>query len=374
MNIALRKRRMKEIIGSIVFYLMICFVLLYFARKIDKNNNVKIFIWMLILTLTLVSGLRHQTVGIDTQGYVTLISPLRDGYLFKLNNISEQGFIALSYILVNVSAGYTLALVVYAFITNALIVLRLYDYKDRISFTWAVFIYYMLFYFATFNTIRQWLAMAIVFYGTRYIGSNLKSNIKFMMFVLLAVLMHTTAIFAVFFVPLYYFSFPSKNMNDQIKKCAMMILTLLVGIYVYITIVNKYSVYISSTIYGDVSWVNIVLALFVCGIILYDNNGKIIIRRKNRKIYYDRETNIKYESLAFLIGIVLTLMVFLTRYADRVGQFFLLFEIVFFSYYIKKARTRAITIIFVFLLCVYLRFTSFISSGYGEVPYIPFWS
>jgi hypothetical protein len=328
---------------------------------------------MLILTLTLVSGLRHQIVGIDTQGYVSLISELRDGYRLNLNNISEQGFIALSYILVNVSEGYTLALVIYSFIINALIILRLRDYKDRISFTWAVFIYYMLFYFSTFNTIRQWLAIAIIFYGTRYIGNNIKSNIKYIIFVLLAVLMHTTAIFAVFFVPLYYFSLPSKKMNDLIRKCVMMIFACLVGVYAYVTIVNNYSIYLSSAIYGDVSWISIVLALFMCIIILYNNNGKIVIRNNSGKTDYNKMISIKYESLAFFTGIVLTLMVFLTRYADRVGQYFLLFEIVFFSYYIKNKKTRIITSIFVFLLCVYLRFSSFVSSGYGEVPYIPFW-
>ena len=364
---------MGEILESIVFYCMICIALLYFAMKIDAKKNVRFFICILILTLTLVSGLRHETVGIDTQGYVNLISMLRDGYLVNLNNISEQGFISLSYILVNVSEGYTLALIVYAFITNALIVLRLYDYKDRISFTWAIFVYYMVFYFSTFNTIRQWLAIAIIFYGTRYIENNVKSIIKYMIFILLAVSMHTTAIFAILFMPLYYFSIPSRKLSDLLRKFVMIIFACLAGIYIYVTIVNKYSIYITSSIYGDISWVNIVLLLFMSVSILYDNYWKSVICQNRTKTNYNGSTNIKYESLVFFTGIVFSLMVFLTKYADRVGRYFLLFEIIWFAYYIKKARTRTITIIFVIILCTYLRFSSFLMSGFGEVPYIPFW-
>lgn len=348
-------------------------MILYFAKHIDVERNVRFFMCMLILTLTLVAGLRHQSVGIDTEGYVKHIIQLRNGYLPKLNNISEQGFIALSYILAKLSDGYTLALLVYAFITNALIILRLYDYKNRISFIGAIFIYYMLFYFATFNTMRQWIAMSIVFFGTRYIGDNIKSNIKYMLFVLLAVLMHTTAIFAVFFVPLYYFSFRSRNMKEKLRKFIMVIFSILACVYVYVTSINKYSVYMSSDIYADISWVNIMLAVFACFILLYDNDWKIIIRKNNRQIEYDKMRSIKHESILFLIGIVLTMLVFLTRYADRLGQYFLMFEIVFFSYYIKRARTRTLTVIGVILLCLYMRFASFLASGYGEIPYIPFW-
>ena len=358
-------------IGSIIFYFAICFLLLFFATRIEKKNNIRFFMLMLILTLTLVSGLRHQTVGIDTSGYVGLISRLRDGYFLKLNNISEQGFISLSYLLVNVSSGYTFALLIYSLITNTLIILRLYDYKNTASFTWSVFIYYMVFYFATFNTIRQWIAMALIFFGTRYIG---KSIIKFLIFVVLAVLMHASAIFALFYIPLYYFSLNANSRKVTIRKFAMIIFAIAAGAFVYITMANKYSSYLASSLYGDVSWVNIFLILFMCFIILYDNNGKIVIRMNTCTAGGNETKGIKYESLAFFVGIVLTLMVFFARYADRIGQYFLLFELVFFSHYIKKEKTRAITIVFVLALCLYLRIFSFVSSGYGEIPYIPFWS
>lgn len=359
--------------GSIAFYVLICLFIVFFSVKVEKNIHEKFFVCMLILTLTLVAGLRHQSVGIDTPGYVSLISQLRDGYHIRLNNISEQGFIALSYVIVNISDKYTLALIVYGFITNALIVLRLYDYKRKISFTWAVFMYYMLFYFATFNTIRQWLAMAIVFYGTRYISDNIKSIIKYVIFVLLAVLMHTTALFAIFMIPLYYISLPSKDIQVQIKKIVMSIIISIASIAMYITFESKYGKYISSTVYGDVSWGYIALALFCCFVILYDSDWAIIVRMNYDKNSYGGVSRVTYETLTFFVGILLTLMVYITRYADRLGQYFLMFELIVLPYYIKKKKTRMITCVFVLLLCVYLRYSSFTSSGYGEVPYIPFW-
>lgn len=364
---------MLEKIVSISFYLIICLFLVFFARNIDRNRKEKFFLWMIILTLTVVSGLRHQTVGIDTYGYVEIISKLRDGYLPKISNVNEQGFLVLSYIIVNISEGYTLALLVYAFITNALILLRLYDYKEKISISWAVFIYYMVFYFTSFNTIRQWLAMAIVFYATRYIGKNVKSNIRYIIFVIFAILMHTTAIFALFFIPVYYFTLNSRNKKQLIRKIVMLLLSIFVGAVIYTILVSRYSSYFSSEFYGDMSGLNILLVMFVIFIILYDNNWKIIIQKPGSNINNGVMTSIKFESVAFFFGIILTLMVLFFRYADRVGQYFLLFELVFFPYYIKKDRTRYITIAFVVFICAYLRFSSFLSSGYGEVPYLPFW-
>jgi len=347
---------------------------MYFARNIDAKKNVKFFIFMIILTLTLVSGLRNQLVGIDTQGYVNLISRLRDGYRPRLNNITEQGFILLSYILVNISSGYTLALMVYSLVISALIILRLYDYRDKISFTWAVFIYYMLFYFSSFNTIRQWMATAVIFYGTRYIGNNTKSIIRFLIFVVIAITLHTTSIFAILFIPLYFFALPSKNRGEQIRKLIIVLLTALAGAFIYSFIIGRYRIYINAAVYGDISWVNIVLLLFACFILLYDNNWKIVIRKGSGSTECDTVSGIRYETMSFLLGIALALMVFLTRYADRLSEYFLLFEIVFFSYYIKKEKTRTVTMIFVLLLCVFIRVSSFLSSGYGEVPYIPFWA
>jgi hypothetical protein len=362
-----------DLIISIVFYLIICLALVFFGRNVDNNRKEKFFLWMIILTLTFVSGLRHQSVGIDTQGYIDIISKLRGGYIPKISNVNEQGFLVLSYILVNVSKGYTLALLAFAFITNALIIFRLYDYKDKISLTWAIFIYYMIFYFTSFNTIRQWLAMAIVFFATKYIGKNTVSNIIYISLVVLAISMHTTAVFAIFFLPLYYLALPSNNRRHVMIKICMIIVAIFIGSAVYTTIINRYSSYISSSIYGDMSAINIVLLLFLCFIILYDNDWKITIQRPGTDLSAISMTRIKFETFAFFIGIVLTLMVFFTRYADRVGQYFLLFEVVVFPYYINKKRTRLITITFVVLLCVYLRFSSFLSSGYGEIPYVPFW-
>ena len=358
-----------SILGTIIFYLALCVLLVFLAWKVDTGTYKGWFVFSIILILTLVAGLRHETVGVDTAGYVDHLFTLQDGYVAKLNNISEQGFIFLSYLLATASSGYTLALLVYALITNGLIILRLYDYKDKISFTWAVFIYYMAFYFATFNTMRQWIAMALVFFATRYIG---KSLIKFLIFVAMAVLTHTTAIFAVFFVPLYYLLLPSKSVKEIIRKIVMILAVVVAVLAVYTTMTSKYSDYILSDINGDVSWVNIMLVLFMLFILIYERDGKLTF-----KVGGPPEENVqmgmKLELVIFFIAMGLTLLVFVTRYADRIGQYFMLFEMVCLPYYIKKEKTRYIALAFTILLCLYLRIPSWMASGYGEVPYLPFW-
>ena len=93
----------REYPSSAVWYVSICLLsifMAYIATKIKNNkNNKNIALKLLIIILTLVSGLRAYSVGIDTIGYVhTTFVPLINGQ-FKAA-YGEIGFKTLCQIII----------------------------------------------------------------------------------------------------------------------------------------------------------------------------------------------------------------------------------------------------------------------------------
>ncbi len=358
-------------------------VLLYFTVGVScilaaKNakKRPKFSFWFIVIVLSLLAGLRHASVGIDTPAYVDLLSQLETGWKNALNNIDEKGFILLSYLMAQITDGYTWLLLAFAFITNFFIVKRLFEARDYISFPWAIFIYYCQYYFMTFNIMRQWIALAIIFYFSKYIGEEKKGTLKFVIAVIIATLMHKTSLLALAIVLIYYFVKKSKNIYQTLAKIITVVVTPILLISLYLFILSRYPSY-KIEFNGDISYINvlrvgvILLLLFFC-----------VIRRKQIKLGQIQETaeeaairkRMSFETVVALVGSVLTLLVAFSRYADRAAMCFIVFEMTVFPYYIKKKGIGKIVALFVFVLFMFLRYKSFTSIGQGEIPYLPFWA
>ena len=199
-----------------VFVGVICMIASNTAKRAPK-----ISFWIIVIFLTLLAGLRASSVGVDTPGYIDLLSKLRDGYVGRLNNITEPGFIFLSYVIVNLTEGYTWLLLAFSFITNYFMIKRLFELRDEISFPWAMFIYLCQYYFMTFNTMRQWIATAIIFYFSKHIGKGKKGGIIYILAVAAATLFHKTALIAAILLPAYYFLKKSTTRLNQLFKIAI---------------------------------------------------------------------------------------------------------------------------------------------------------
>src|SRR5699024_10351989 len=90
---------------------------------------------------------------------------------------------------------------VLAFATNYLIVKSLWHFKDKVNFTLSTFLFFTIYYFQTYNITRQWLAIAIVFFAIKYLFSN--KYIKYLLIVLVASTIHSSAIITLSFIPLH---------------------------------------------------------------------------------------------------------------------------------------------------------------------------
>ncbi len=184
---------------NLAIVLIFSFFARYFAVPVTigpvfvKPNKFMVFI--VSLSLILVSGLRIN-LG-DTFAYM-------HGY--KITNFNfegakeenEFGFYLLQMFLKNISDDPQLLVFTTALITNVLIILVLYKYSRLFELSLYVYITGGM-YLVSMNGIRQFLAAAIVFAGTKYI---LEGNWrKFIPLVLIATTIHQSAFII---IPIYF--------------------------------------------------------------------------------------------------------------------------------------------------------------------------
>jgi transmembrane protein EpsG len=185
--------------------LSLVFFLSYFSRYFSKplvfdGGSVpirpnKILALITILSVVLVSGLR-KNIG-DTFFYM---------HTYKINTFTWEfvqsqddiGFSILQMILKSYSDDPQILIFTTAVLTNVLIIIGLYKYSRLFELSIYVYITGGMF-LVTMNGIRQCLATAIIFTGTKYL---IEGNwVKYILIVILASLFHQSALIL---IPIYF--------------------------------------------------------------------------------------------------------------------------------------------------------------------------
>lgn len=158
--------------------------------NLSKKNDLKYFLWFCVLTL--VSGLRGESVGVDTKGYITI---------FKAHNNLSSGNtdqeICFQY-LCKLIGYFTdnpqwLLIVTSAMISGCvLFFIRRNSQNDTLSVFYYVALY---FYFLAMNGMRQFVAIGIILVATEF--AKKKKLIPFILLIILACGFHNTAILGV---------------------------------------------------------------------------------------------------------------------------------------------------------------------------------
>lgn len=176
------------------------------AAPID-NRIIKFVVRMLSVTpLALIAGLRDLTVGTDIINYgqfnfevATRASKLSEyiSYIKSANGV-ENGYSILNYVVSRFTSSINVFFFVLNFLTLLFLVLGLTMWDKKISFSFALFVYYTLFWGITLNVMRQSLAATILFWGFSLYLKN-KKIVPFVLIVILAAEFHQTALLGVLF-------------------------------------------------------------------------------------------------------------------------------------------------------------------------------
>jgi len=167
-----------------------------------KTKNKKFFLAVSFILLFIISALRYN-VGTDYNSYVVWFNNITE--ITELNDIGFNIII----MLIKLLNGHSQWMFV---ISSFLILFFVYKscYENQKYYDLSLFLFItLLFYFSSFNTLRQWIATAIIMYAIKYIEK--KEFKKFFVLVLIASSFHLTALLMLFMYFILNVKFKNKT-------------------------------------------------------------------------------------------------------------------------------------------------------------------
>lgn len=335
-----------------MLYILCILSVLLLSYIADKKEN-RIFLLLCAFILSLLCGLRGVGTGVDTIHYYNFMSYIRgSGISFG----SDIGFSVISYIIMGFFDNPYYPLIVFAFVTNFLIVYRLWDFREEASLTLMLLIYLSIYYSYTFNIVRQFLAISIIFWGTRYIERG--EYIKYIILNILTSSIHTSSLlcFSFLFVT---FGYNTKNIKYKILSFGSAILYVFVGIYFFSANITKYEGYFvksNSSIHAMT-----ILKIICLLLVLFSNNvfrnDKFSVSKYGVVFPMQKQVPIMYAA-----GLVLSTLGMKYTFMNRIGFYFLMFEMPFWGQAVRAKVNKDIYRLIIFLIVGYVLVTTYISG------------
>lgn len=324
--------------------------------KLAEKRGKKIYILFLILVLSLFVGLRSNIVGPDTLMYYQIFGNLTRNIYSP--SIELEFLVLCQFFLRFISVEWLIML--FAIVTNGLIICRLWSLKDRGSFMSMVIIYIVLYYPQTANIIRQYMAIALVFYGTKYLED--KKNLRFFLTLALAFCCHRTALLGVLYYPLQILVGNKNNGRKQKMLLMSAVLFPIVVTYFLSRIRGDYSKYLLTANNN----IGFLYPAELLTIILF-----LLLSYKSIKLYEDLNTFIWFKRLliTYVIGILLSSAGYFQSSLYRMGLYFIIFDTIYIPYVSSKGTNKKIFRLIYSLFIAYMTVTNHLSGWSGLLEY-----
>lgn len=314
-------------VGTVSFCFICILALVVLSQAAKQENRFLLFLGIAILSLT--SGLRAYDVGIDTPSYYDAFV---SDFAIHPWEFDEEGFRALVRALMALFGNPTVVYLVIAIATNLLVILRLWDFRNNASFAYMSFFYIAVFYIGTMNTMRQYLAVAIVFFATRFLER--KKYLSFIVSLLVATSIHTTALMGVVYLFVYLWENTPKEKRIYLGIAAVALIPPALAF-----VVSYESDHIENYFSNNVDNLNATylyrIAIFLIAILLVwlsDGNA-----RKHDEELAPRRSENAVPLFAFM-GLVASSAGMFFRFLGRLGYYFSMFEMVFWGQAVKRER------------------------------------
>lgn len=336
----------------------------YIFKPNSNKKNKKIYMIIIGIGLTLISGFRSINVGIDTVQFCNAFDNIRHIAWNSLIGETryEIGFVFFCKLLGIICSNYQILIFFTSLIINVLICR--FIYKESEDCILSSYLYVTLNYFAAnMNTMRQAIATSIIILAYM---SFLKKNKKILytVCVLVACLFHMSAICGVFLLllPNKKYSIKEYNITILISIIAFLMADKL---FVFFTqILGNYSGYIGSEFY-EPNYFAAVIMLLVLFVIL---TVGYIYNKENKN-----DINSKYlyiSSLALIFGATSVKITLL----GRISSYFSIFNIILLPNVLKNYKDKKqiyLVYYLTYVLCFlyWLIVAIYRPEWYGVIPY-----
>lgn len=355
---------------SYILYIFLMLCSFCFGYLAHKKNKV-IYLIILALLLSLCAGLRSYNVGIDTEMYLNNFNLIKSGHIIYAYGL-EEGFKLFVGFLLKIWNSNNFVLFVLALLTNLFVLLRIWDFKDKVDIGFACWLYYISFFFVSMNISRQLCAVAIIFYFSRLV--NKKKYVEFSLLVCLtSYFLHTSALIGFLYILLEFVQWRYLSKGSKMQLLFGCLIIPFAYSFIFERTIRYFSYFkISRNSVGFLIPLKLILAI-VCLLLINDFKIPLRVQKNLTKeefisIYEKSCINVYY-----IAGLLLTSIGYFYSYMDRIGFYFLIFEILFWSRFIYHNKNKGIIKLVVSLLFVYLFISSLLFDGQGVIPYSFFW-
>lgn len=341
--------------------------------KVSKTRY-RIFLIVLIIILTLFGGLRSESVGTDTLYYKWAFTEINKG---NYELLYEPGFVFFSKaILIMSNANYTFLFTIIESLTVLFSVIRLWELRSEIDFAYSIFIYYCIFYLPSFNIMRQALAMALLFWGTRYLFKE--KYLKFLIVLIIAVSVHLAAIVCIAYLALYLII---QNKYKMEKKNAIIFL-FLAGIVIPLSVVvlqmDRVQYYIRTYFAESKRNGKLGVPFIIVVVLSIELFNLFIITRQNKlkkcgtkfpQNTIDTELLNKFSKYAYILSLVVYTMLRHFDTANRISRYFLIFELIYYTNNYDVKVIQQIKRVFVVFFALY---SLYVVLSRGQMDIMPY--
>lgn len=367
----------------------VSFVASYCSDKIEllltrKSKWLKVgslFLMMIaILSVSILAGCRDYTIGTDVLMYGNpwLFNAIKyhsnPSLYLKLATQSSIGYLyaLFNYIVAQFTSNPHWFYFWYSLTENFVIYWAIRRNKEIITPNQGWSVYLLLFYNSTLNVLRNWMALAIILWGFKYIRE--RKLIRYLITVYVAYLFHSSAYIGLlpYIVNLFLQRDEGKNKNIHIKKLIIIFITSIFVIF-FIQIINhfaevgvvseRYQEYVKLTTSGGfmVHLIGLGLPTLLLFVIQQKLRGN-----KNFELF---ET---YAWIMTLLGLLINIYAYLSRIA-LYFDVYLIYSLPFvikngISFKFRNIRVNNL-ILFAYLVIYWLLIYGYLKSG-ETVPYM----
>lgn len=344
---------------------LFCMVTSGVLAVVAEKKNSRIALFFVTLILSFFCGSRSIEVGVDTANYYNyFLSIAHIGIGFG----SDIGFSVISYFLMKYFDNPHIAFLFFAFVTNYLILFRLWDFREKAFFPLMVVIYMAVYYPYSFNIVRQFLAIAVVFWATKYIERN--KYFRYAILNILAASFHTSALlcFCYLFVEQ---GFQAKKKQQRYLGFGLACIFVAAGFLVFSSNIQKYEQYFTQTtaVLHPMTILKILCVIVVVVSNRVYNNPRFSVSKAKAYVPMNKEILIIYQ-----IGLLLGGLGMFFPLMNRIGFYFLMYEMPFWGQAVKAVKNRRWFQWMITAILVYIFASTIVSGSEGLLNYTTFFA
>ena len=308
---------------------ILCMIFTYFSDKTGKKYG----LILAGLFLTALAGFRAYSVGVDTQPYLeSIFYRFETGASdWKMTSFST-GYAVFTKCILLIWDNATLLLLVEAAITNGLILMRCWDFRRSGNLTYMVFVYLMTIYLQTMCLTCQYIAIAIVFFATRFLEK--RHPIVFCICTALASCIHTSAVIGFLAIGVYLILKKACGTIEYFLKILSFPVLLAALLLAYQMLSSRYSSYSSkSSSVGFMVFAQ--LAIFLA-VLAYTH----LWRLNTDKTNHDDQQTYRIVILLYACGILLSASSYVISNAGRIAYYFTIMAVPYYAICDSRIRRK----------------------------------